>query len=296
MDLWLSGLDIQINQQECGMRIDDRKDLLRGEESVVECRVREGGAWVALRCSCWGRGSYPVPADTRYEHPAPAFNRLFLFHRGGCRVETARKDFELASGVIHLLPVNLPFRVTYRGGSLFDFFHLKVEGALGRDVFDGLRGVHALAAPELFAEITGNIADGFRRQMALGQAAWRFCEAHWEHVAPRLRPPGALESALRHLRDHLSPSLSVTELADHAHWSRATLNRLFRRHLGMSVKAYALDLLLQRAKEQLASGDAPVKAVAAALGYEDAFYFQRLFKRKTGLTPTAFRKQAATQR
>lgn len=278
------------------MRIDDRKDLERGEEAALACRVREGGAWVELRCSCWGHGLYPVPVDTLYDHPAPAFNRLFLFHRGGCRVETAQGGFELSAGVLHLLPVNSPFQVTYRGGSLFDFFHLKVESELGRDVFDGLRGVHSLAAPELFAEITGSVDGWFRRQLALGQAAWRFCEARWEHVAPRLRPPGELRGTLDYLRGHLRPSLSVEALADQAHCSRATLNRLFRRHLGMSVKAYVLDRLLQRAREQLASGDVPVKAVAAALGYEDAFYFQRLFKQKTGLTPVAFRRQAATWR
>jgi transcriptional regulator GlxA family with amidase domain len=41
----------------------------------------------------------------------------------------------------------------------------------------------------------------------------------------------------------------------------------------------------------LEAGDDPVEAVAQAVGYEDAAFFGRLFRRKVGLTPTQYRRR-----
>lgn len=55
-----------------------------------------------------------------------------------------------------------------------------------------------------------------------------------------------------------------------------------------------LDLLLtriQRAKRMLSESKLPVIDVAANVGIEDQSYFSRLFKKETGMTPSAFRKK-----
>jgi len=41
----------------------------------------------------------------------------------------------------------------------------------------------------------------------------------------------------------------------------------------------------------LESGDEPVEAVATEVGYEDAAFFGRLFRRKVGVTPAQYRKR-----
>ena len=48
---------------------------------------------------------------------------------------------------------------------------------------------------------------------------------------------------------------------------------------------------ISRAKRLLAGTDTPVIDVAAAVGLEDQSYFARLFKKGTGMTPSAFRKK-----
>ena len=50
-------------------------------------------------------------------------------------------------------------------------------------------------------------------------------------------------------------------------------------------------LLLEEAKQLLETGDLPVEAVANEVGYEDASFFGRLFRRKVGLTPAQYRKR-----
>jgi len=43
--------------------------------------------------------------------------------------------------------------------------------------------------------------------------------------------------------------------------------------------------------QMLESGDMPVDAIANEVGYEDAGFFSRLFRRKVGLTPVQYRRR-----
>jgi AraC-like DNA-binding protein len=54
---------------------------------------------------------------------------------------------------------------------------------------------------------------------------------------------------------------------------------------------YVHALRLEEAKQMLESGDEPVEAIALQVGYEDAGYFGRLFRRKVQLTPVQYRKR-----
>ena len=52
-----------------------------------------------------------------------------------------------------------------------------------------------------------------------------------------------------------------------------------------------MKIKIERAKYLLTENDRPVKEVAEMLGFEDAFYFSRMFKKYTGVSPQAFRNK-----
>jgi transcriptional regulator GlxA family with amidase domain len=70
-----------------------------------------------------------------------------------------------------------------------------------------------------------------------------------------------------------------------------TFTRRFQQATGLSPIEYVHTLRLEEAKQQLEAGDAPVEAIAQSVGYEDAAYFSRLFKRKVGLSPAQYRRR-----
>jgi transcriptional regulator GlxA family with amidase domain len=55
-------------------------------------------------------------------------------------------------------------------------------------------------------------------------------------------------------------------------------------------------LRLEEAKQMLETGEAPVEAIANAVGYEDAGFFGRLFKRKVNLSPVQYRRRFGSMR
>jgi AraC family transcriptional regulator len=85
------------------------------------------------------------------------------------------------------------------------------------------------------------------------------------------------------------PSLGA--LAAAAGVGPTCLAQAFRRAYGTSVGAYVRGLRLARARALLATGERPLSDVALACGFYDQSHFTRLFRRETGVTPAAYRRE-----
>ena len=64
----------------------------------------------------------------------------------------------------------------------------------------------------------------------------------------------------------------------------------------MAPLEYVHTLRLEEAKQMLEAGEQPVEAIANEVGYEDAAFFSRLFRRKVGLTPVQYRRRFGSLR
>jgi transcriptional regulator GlxA family with amidase domain len=78
--------------------------------------------------------------------------------------------------------------------------------------------------------------------------------------------------------------------------SDRTFNRRFVMATGMSPMDYVHILRLEEAKQTLETTDQPVEAIANQVGYEDSSFFNRLFRRKVGLTPAHYRRRFGSLR
>lgn len=88
-----------------------------------------------------------------------------------------------------------------------------------------------------------------------------------------------------------NPEAGVNDMADAAATSRANLNRKMKAILGVSPKEFLQEVRMQKACRMLDDKHAQVNDVAYACGFADPRYFSRVFKAKTGLTPTEYRNR-----
>lgn len=70
-----------------------------------------------------------------------------------------------------------------------------------------------------------------------------------------------------------------------------TFKRRFALATGMSPLEYVHTLRLEEAKQMLEASELPVEAIAVEVGYQDASFFGRLFRRKVALTPAQYRRR-----
>ncbi len=93
------------------------------------------------------------------------------------------------------------------------------------------------------------------------------------------------------MEKNLTSSITVPLLADKAGLEERTFARRFKKATGDTPLGYLQYLRIVKARILLETTDEPVETITCKTGYEDASSFRRLFKRTTGLSPTAYRKK-----
>ena len=97
-----------------------------------------------------------------------------------------------------------------------------------------------------------------------------------------------------YLQENYRQPYSLERLAAAFGCKAAYLLRLYRRIKGCTPTQDLIRLRIEKAKRLLVGHpQMEIKQVAAAVGYEDPLYFSRLFKRETGINPSAFRDSMA---
>ncbi|SHI14664.1 AraC-type DNA-binding protein [Sporobacter termitidis DSM 10068] len=99
------------------------------------------------------------------------------------------------------------------------------------------------------------------------------------------------EQVSSYIHEHYTDALTVRGLAAQSGVNENRLFYVFSRFAGMGPGEYLTAYRLNRAKELLITGDAPIGAVAKSTGYPDALYFSRIFKKRFGAPPSTLREK-----
>jgi len=102
-----------------------------------------------------------------------------------------------------------------------------------------------------------------------------------------------IAKALQQLHNNPHVTWTLEKMAGEVGMSRAAFAKRFKNLVGRPMFEYLTDLRVQRAKELLLETKLPLYEVASRVGYESDLAFTKTFKKRTGITPTRFRKQTA---
>ncbi len=107
---------------------------------------------------------------------------------------------------------------------------------------------------------------------------------------PQETPRARIERTMMMMSNNLSMHVSIHELAAIANMSHVYYTQQFKKHTGESPRGYFNKMKIAKACEYLEKTGNKVETIAHLVGYEDSFYFCRLFKSVTGKTPTMYRQ------
>lgn len=271
-------------------------------QCTIAYQTSEGDSVNPIRCVFLEHNLHIVPSDDAGParmHPSVSapYNQVYLFRAGGAQLTTAYETITFVPGTIYVIPPHLPGTIAYPAGTELLWFHASVVDAIGFDLFHGVQHILACTDPLLAQAIDAGFTgtgptDVFRWQSALFAALSRL-------ALPILSATWAREIQAVRYRDLMSlcetrppASVSVNWLAEQLRQPRGSLSRAFCRDMGMPLKQFLTHRVLQRACELLASTDLTVLQVADTLGYEDPYYFHRVFRKQMGQTPLQYRHAA----
>lgn len=91
------------------------------------------------------------------------------------------------------------------------------------------------------------------------------------------------------MQNNVESNLEMPEVAEYLNVSYSNFRHIFKQYTGISPSQYYLNIKIQRAKDLLKSTSVSIKEISYILHFETSEYFTKLFKKKTGFTPSAFR-------
>ena len=99
-----------------------------------------------------------------------------------------------------------------------------------------------------------------------------------------------LEKVLEIFNTNYPNKISITSIAKELNYSSSWLSKTFKKHFGLSPKAYLTNLRIEKAKSMLLS-TMSIRQVAEQTGFPDQMYFSRVFTNAEGITPSQYRQK-----
>lgn len=259
--------------------------------------------------------------DWNWQEVSSPFTRIYCVTRGEARLHMDGRVIDLLPGHLYMIPAYVVH--SYECHGLFDHYYLHVyEGFKDQvDLFDHYNFPVEVAAEEIDATLFGIMCEehpearlpesdpkSYDNTTTFVDYVKRYNDMSlWQKMRLRsgilklmsnflkeatLKPWTLSErmmKVLSYINANIHKAITIDQLADVACITKPYLIRLFRSNFGTPPLQYINKKKIERAQLMLITEDLPSKEIAYKLGFNDASYFIRLFKKTTGQTPQEYR-------
>ncbi len=112
------------------------------------------------------------------------------------------------------------------------------------------------------------------------------------HNMIKIRSNLIIEKLINHAKNNVDKNISIEEASKIVSKSVSTISHIFTSYLKKSFKQVMIEIKLEKAEELLLKNhDTTIKEVSYAVGYNDQYYFSRLYKKYRGFPPSNFKEQ-----
>ncbi|MGX7155721.1 helix-turn-helix domain-containing protein, partial [Enterococcus rivorum] len=102
-----------------------------------------------------------------------------------------------------------------------------------------------------------------------------------------------LTKSIRFMNENISKDLTLFELSKHLNISQSYVSAIFKKYLNKSPIDYFIEIRIEQACKYLKMTDLKIYEIAKKVGYQDPYYFSRIFKKLTSYSPKEYRNQIA---
>ena len=102
-------------------------------------------------------------------------------------------------------------------------------------------------------------------------------------------------AAVRYMYKHLHENLKLQDIADELKLSKSYINAAFKKYTGRAPVDFFINLKMQEACKLLKSTNLYIVDIGQRLGYNDPYYFSRIFKKMVGVSPKEYREKELIQ-
>jgi AraC-like DNA-binding protein len=287
-----------------------KKEGFKGQRSVIlpDFIIRElKNDKVCSQLYLTDIGYYP---DARYHQRTreKGCNQFILIYcsKGEGWFSVMGKRRKVSEGHFFLIPENTPHAYGSSERNPWSIYWVHFSGQHASHFYNPDGNTGSILCPkimineariQLFWEIMQNLEMGFSREnlQYASICLWHFL-ASFKYLSQfgniqTFRECDAIESAIFYMRDNMNRKLTLEQLATESGFSSSHFSLLFRKKTGRSPLDYFIYLRIQKACQYLDNTSYRIQEIAKKVGYEDPYYFSRLFKKVMDSSPSEYRKK-----
>lgn len=249
-----------------------------------------------LRITLISSGYVELDQRWHYEDVISPFHRLYFIIDGDGILQTSSRTIDLTSDYLYFIPANSK-NSYYCSQYMKQFYiHFSAEIFPGHDLLGGMKEVLKYQQDKKQLEVLEDKVLAHSLKNALWLKKMILETVYDLIIMNDIDCSENLELYLKYeplwyfVSSHLSAHLSTKEIANELHVNYRALLCSFKNDMKQSLKEYMILQIVEEAKRQLAYTNYRIKEIAGTLGYEDEFYFSRIFKKYTGVSPKEYRK------
>ncbi|MCK4998570.1 MAG: AraC family transcriptional regulator [Anaerohalosphaera sp.] len=221
--------------------------------------------------------------------------------------ELGNNETQVREGQFFILPANRPHRYASDTESPWTLYWTHFKGVNAQHYFQQLPDRNPLAnidgqtmetVTQLYEHCFGCLETGFSIRNLI-HASTTFNQilsylffhnpSYVQGISiPQFR---VIEGSINYMRLNIVQQFELHQFADQANMSIAHYSRVFKAQTGSSPINYFIKLKIQIACRLLTTTDKSIRQVALALGYEDQFYFSRIFRKVMSVSPSQYQQK-----
>ena len=232
-----------------------------------------------------------------------SYNKLYYILEGTFHIEINGETFEGQPGQMFFLPCNSKQCYHAYGNCNARKMWIHFTAPCGeKDLFEtvDVRPFITVEDPEKVQEIfrtifrcstLGTVSNILELKSAILRLLAYYMEGS-NILFPDLKLDDRFERVIRYIDEHLAEEIRLDDLAQQMYLNSNYFIKFFKRNSGMSPIEYVVKTRVYRAKQYLQDTDMSIKDIAAKCGFTSVYYFDRVFKRYMGFTPSEYRRWA----
>ncbi len=249
-------------------------------------------------------GYFPKAEDHWISRNEGCCSSILIICTGGSGyLETKDYNGRVAPGEAVIISPGIPHSYGSAAGTFWEIFWVHFSGEMAVELQYNLSGskkcfpfqlIPGDESMELFSEICSTLSEG------LSPLKYELiCSRFW-HLGGSLTADkkhgngtsaGLVTKCMEVIEENLKGSLSLEQLSSKVSVTPQYLCRLFKQKTGQSPIEYYNQLKIQRARGLLDMTSLRINEISAGLGFNDPYYFTRVFKRIMGISPRDYRNR-----